>query len=274
MDVDLREALHQGFGPEPPHRPVAERLAAGHRAVRRRRAAGSVVAVAFAGTLGLGAALVLGDDDSGRPELATDTGSGLQQGELARYDQRGELQVNSGVTVLDRVDNPFPPSAGFERSVALAVEHDGEESWLLLTHSDYDDGSQSESGAGAAAVAASGSFRDWVAEQVRDMMTPRPENSSTGYLEFADDGSLVATHGIEILDQVLDPPMPEGFAPDDARVAAALLREPDGKRFFVLVVETRTSLETDAEPMKIGGPDLEAFLDHVRDQYLSGEDDL
>ncbi len=60
MDLDLHESLTEGFGPEPPHRPVADRLAAGHRAVRRRRLAGSVVAVAAATAIGLGVTAILG----------------------------------------------------------------------------------------------------------------------------------------------------------------------------------------------------------------------
>src|SRR5215207_6176626 len=60
MDMDLREAFDQGFGPEPVHRPVSERVEAGRRAIRRRRVAGAVVTVATAAVVGLGAVAVLG----------------------------------------------------------------------------------------------------------------------------------------------------------------------------------------------------------------------
>ena len=271
MDVELREALTQGFGPEPAHRPVTDRLDAGHRAVRRRRIAGSVAAFAVATVAGLGAVAVVGDGAT-PSRVASDTGAHWEGSELARYNNDGELEINPDAKVVDRVDSPFPPSAGMDHSVALALEHEGEANWMLLSWTRYDDGSQSESGTGSHVVGASGSFRDWVAQQVRRQMTPRPEDDSAGYIHFADDGTLVATHGIEILDQVLDPETPEGFAPQGARVAAALLREPDGKRFFVLLVETEGSLETNAEPMRMGGRNLEEFLERVRQGHFDVEE--
>ena len=129
MDVELREALTQGFGPEPDHRPLADRLEAGHRAVRRRRIAGAVVTVAVATVVGIGAVAVLGGGDAAS-QVATDptsdptveTAAGWDEGELARYDAEGNLEVRPGATVLDRIDSPYPPSAGMDRSVALDLE--------------------------------------------------------------------------------------------------------------------------------------------------------
>jgi len=72
MDVDLREALTQGFGAEPPHRPVADRVEAGHRAVRRRRLVGTALTVAVATVVGLGAVALLGQGSGGDLQLASD----------------------------------------------------------------------------------------------------------------------------------------------------------------------------------------------------------
>ena len=100
MDVELREALTHGFGPEPPHRAVSELVEAGHRAVRRRRPAASLVTVAAAGVLGSGAVVVLGGDP-GTPALVADDPTTAptpdQQepwigGGLARYSDTGQLE--------------------------------------------------------------------------------------------------------------------------------------------------------------------------------------
>lgn len=42
--ASLQEEIDRSFGDDPPHRPVEERLMAGRRAVRRRRAAQTVAA--------------------------------------------------------------------------------------------------------------------------------------------------------------------------------------------------------------------------------------
>ncbi len=269
MDVDLREALSTGFGLEPPHPPVAERIAAGRRAVRRRQLAGSVVAVAMAAILGIAAAVVLSSDGSAPSHIASDTGGKTESPELARYDEQGNLQLHPGVTVVDRVDEPYPPSAGKDHSVALALEYQGQESWLLLTWAQDRDGGQSASGAGMSEVPADGSFRAWVDEQVRLAVTPKPEDDSAGYLDFADDGSLVASHGVEILEQA-HPIRLKDFTLGDEPTGAALLQGPDGKKWYVVVRDV-DGVEVIAVPFKTGGPNLAAFLDYAREKYASGE---
>ncbi len=136
MDVDLREAFEQGFGPEPAHRPVSERVEAGRRAVRRRRLTGTVVTVATAALAGWAVVAALGDGPEGTAQVVTDPTAAptteaavpWTDGELARYTDDGELELRDGVTVLQRIDSPLPQDIA-QRSVALALERDGQESW-------------------------------------------------------------------------------------------------------------------------------------------------
>ena len=285
MDVDLREALDRGFGPEPAHLPLTDRLDAGHRAVRRRRIAGAVVAVAVASVVGLGAVAVLGGDGGAPSQVATDPDTtpetntdkhpdptpppGWDEGEFARYSDDGNLEVRPGATVLDRIDAPYPPGAGMDRSVALAVDYEGEEFWLLMSWAVHSDGGAVETGTGWGPGGAAGSFEDWVAEQVRINMTPTPEDNSAGYVEFGDDGRLVSSHGVAILDQVPDPGFKD-FVLEGEPSAAALLQGPDGKKWYVAVRDSG-GLEVISVPFKRGGPDLDAFLDYARERYAGGE---
>src|SRR6185503_16396083 len=105
----------QGFGPEPAHRPVTDRIAAGHRAVRRRGIVGVVVTGLVASVVGLGAVAVLGDGGDTPARVATDPtveptaepAAHWDDGELARFDAGGHVEIRPGATVLDRVDEPY-----------------------------------------------------------------------------------------------------------------------------------------------------------------------
>ena len=273
MDLDLREAFDQGFGPEPAHRPVSDRLEAGHRAVRRRRLAGTVVTVAVAAAVGVGAVAVLGDGGHAPSQVATDRTPAVSwdEGELARYDDVGNLEIRPDATVLERIDSPYPPSAGMDRSVALALDYQGEESWLLMSWAVHSDGEVVETGGGASPGGAAGSLAEWAAEQVRLTMTPTPEDNDNapGYLEFGDDGRLVSSHDIEILDQVLDPGFKD-FVLQGEPSAAALLQGPDGKKWYVAIRDSG-GLDVIAVPFKTGGPTLGDFVAYARQRYASGE---
>jgi hypothetical protein len=274
MDVELREALTQGFGPEPAHRPVSDRVEAGHRAVRRRRIAGAVVTVAVASIVGIGSVALLGGDGDAGSQVATDPtpdptaepttepAAEWGEGELARYDNEGDLVVRPGVTVLDRVDEPYGDATDYQHSVALALEFQGTQSWLIMEwDTDPDGASSSSSGAGAAPQ---GDFQDWVAQNVA-----ANDDNSAGYVEFADDGSLVSSHGVQILDQ-RHPVQLKNFVLAGEPSAAALLQGPDGKKWYV-VVRDSGGLDVIATPFRTGGPDLDAFLDYAREKYASGE---
>ncbi len=137
--------------------------------------------------------------------------------------------------MLERIDSPFPPSAGMDHSVALCLEYEGEESWLLMSWtvprrkgrlSGRRRGRSAPHGVVRGLGGRAGAHQDDA-----DARGQAPPATS----RFADDGSLVSSHGVEILDQVLDPDLPENFAPPEARTAAALLQGPDGKKWYVLV---------------------------------------
>jgi hypothetical protein len=267
MDMDLREALGQGFGPEPPHRPVHDRLEGGHRAVRRRRIATAIVTVAVAGVVGVGAVAVLGEGADAPSQVATDPASGWDPGVLARYTADGEVEVRPGVTVLQRIDAPLPAPGGAEhRSVALAVEADGAEHWLLL---EWD-------GPGFSATSAfhpDGAFatlQDWVGNQVA-LQTDPADRGNAEYISFADDGSLVTTHGVRVLDQRHPVDLENFVARGTDRTASALLQGPDGKKWYVLVREVYDEIDTQVVPFRVGGPDLEAFLRFAAQAFASGE---
>ena len=273
MDVELREALTQGFGPEPAHRPVTDRLEAGYRAVRRRRIAGAVVTLAVASVVGIGAVAVLGGNGDAPSQVATDptadpavdpTGDPAavwDEGELARYDDDGNIELRPGVTVLDRVDEPYGDASDYHHSIALALEFQGAQSWLILEwDTDPTGASSSASGAGAAPE---GSFQDWVAQNVA-----ANDDNSAGYVEFADDGSLVSSHGVEILEQ-RHPVELKDFVLEGEPSAAALLQGPDGKKWYV-VVRDSGGLDVIAVPFRTGGPTLDDFVDYARQKYASG----
>ena len=58
MNTDLQERLDASFDEGPPHRPVEERLAAGRRAVRRRRGTATIGAVVALAVLAVGPVLL------------------------------------------------------------------------------------------------------------------------------------------------------------------------------------------------------------------------
>src|SRR5262245_19970217 len=184
MDVDLRDALEAGFGPEPSHRPTASRLEAGHRAVRRRRWVGAVGTVAAATVVGFAAVAVVGDDGSRPTHVATD---------------------------------PTPTNTPAETTTPSA--------------------------------------------------TPE-EDDSAGYIGFAPDGSLVSSHGVQILDQ-RHPVELKDFTFGDEPSGAALRQGPQGKKWYVLVRDI-DGIEVIAVPFRTGGPDLDAFLEYATQKYASG----
>jgi len=270
MHLDLREALAQGFGPEPPHRPLVDRLQAGHRAVRRRRIAGAVVTVAAAAAVGLGATALAGGAPDRPGQVATEQTASPQPepkawegSDLVRYSDSGMVEVRPGVIVLQRIDEPLGDPSEYNHSVALAVEFQGAESWVILDWFADPDGGSSEMA--ATAYPTGGTFAEWVEQQVA-----ANEDNSAGVVHFADDGTLAATHGVEILDQVRAPNLPANFAPPGVPTAAALLKGPDGKRWYVLVRDV-DGLETISTPFRTGGEDLQEFLDYARSRYASGE---
>jgi hypothetical protein len=177
----LQDEIEHCFGDGPAPRPVSAHVAAGRRALRRRRT--SVASLVVVAAVGAGWALT-GPQASGGTtgELATDptltptpktspqpTGAPWDGDDVVRY-RDGVLEVRPGVIVHDRIDDPYdhqPP----RDSAALDVTYEGKRQWViaeLLTTPDWDSVATSDPGNGWA------SFADWVAAQV-DINSPGGE---------------------------------------------------------------------------------------------------
>jgi hypothetical protein len=275
VDLDLREALDQGFGPEPPHRSISERIEAGHRAVRRRRLAGAVVVAAAAAAVGLGTAVVAGDRPADSTQVASESPTPpttaaaspsvtWRANELVKYAPDGTLHVRDGVEVLQRLDAPLPPEVA-PRSVALSVRFDGQETWWLLQwHRPGSTASSSFHPGGGFAT-----LEDWVAEQV--LLSTHPEQvGQVDYITFAEDGSLVSSQGVRILEQQ-HPIHLANFAGPRDRTAAALVQGPDDTKWYVLVRDLDGRVDVQKVDYSNGGPDLDSFLAFAEDAFANGD---
>ncbi len=137
MDVDLREAFDQGFGPEPEHRPVSERVEAGHRAVRRRRLAGTVLTVAVAAVVGIGAwpCSTAGHQPGRRrrPDHQRDTDADALGRRRTRALHRGRHPRDpAGGDRVRRHRRPGRDPSADHHSVALDLQAPGGPMWLIL----------------------------------------------------------------------------------------------------------------------------------------------
>jgi hypothetical protein len=276
MDLDLREAFDRGFGLEPAHRPVSDRVEAGHRAVRRRRLAGTVLTVAVATVVGVGAVALLGQGSGGAPQFADDatsrpsatpTAEPWGRDELVRYTNSGEIEIRDGVTVLQRIESPMPQDVA-QSSVALALEHDGRESWHLLQ---WEGAGGSSSGASFHPGGAFATLESWVADLVLLNTDPEKWEDQAAHVTFADDGSLVSSQGVQILEQRHPIELKNFTEKPSDRTAAALLQGPDGTKFYVLVRDLYGEIDVETWAYASGGADLDAFLAVARAAFESGE---
>jgi hypothetical protein len=196
---------------------------------------------------------------------ASPTPSGRWPGdELARYTPDGAVQLRDGVTVLQRIEAPLPSEVA-ARSVALSLEQDGQETWWLLQwHGRGSSGSSSFHPGGAFAT-----IDDWLEEQV--LLNTHPEKvGRVDYLTFAEDGSLVSSHGVQILEQEY-PIQLKNFAGPRDRTAAALVQGPDDTKWYVLVRDLDGQLDVEKVDYGNGGPDLDSFLAFAKDAFANGD---
>ena len=285
--VDIEQRLAEAWRDAPPQRPVGERLSAGHRALRRQRVLGTAAAtLAVAGVLGVSTFLAGGAAGPGRAEAPVTAqgpsrsstpeplgervpgittvppeGFTLERDQWAGYAPDGTLVVREGSEVLAWIADPL--GAGEERkSTALALGNGGDVRWYLLEWTP--DSSSAESDVPGKAF---WTLEDWVASMVEADQGPGAATTWVSFLPGTD--RLVAGPGVEILDQVSRPRVPD-FAPPGARTAAAQLRV-DGERWFVLV---RSFPQEPAQVIptrgRVGGPTLQSFVDHARSQFSSG----
>ncbi len=287
LDADLRDRLGRSFGDGPTHRPLDDRLAAGHRALLRRRVGTGLVALAAVAVLGSSYALAGGNDRAvEEPGYAASESSVPAEPSVSaapaplppipwrrqfvRYDASGEIEVRPGATVHETIENPYglaPP----ERSVALTVTWKGKTYWMLL-----EDGPRSSSSAQLPADP-TGRWRtlsEWATAQVAadqavqaDPADPAADFPGTT-VRFDDSGRLVADQDYRIVEQRADTGLPDSFAPPGATTAVALVEGGGGRRWWLgrIIAGQPDYIGFAAEP----GQTVEEFLAFARDRYDAG----
>ncbi|MEO9322659.1 hypothetical protein ABFT23_04160 [Nocardioides sp. C4-1] len=287
-DTDLFAALNRAIGTGPAIAPPEHRVTAGRRALLRLRlitAAGALaVLVAAGGTLlavtgddgGPSTAPVATDGTTPTPTPSTSPSPTPSEApESARpadgadleLTADGELLVAEGVEVLQRIDNPLGLEAP-DRSVAVAYTRDGAETWALLDHVRGAGGSSSGGTSSDPARKAFATLEQWIADQV----AIREDTPTSTYVAFAGGGERLRPRpGVTMLAQTSDVDLPDFAGPGDD-TAAAMVRDPDGVRWFVLARRTGGApADYLTVAGEVGGPDLAAFLDYAAEQYGSGE---
>lgn len=280
LDSDLREQLDRSFGDGPTHLPLDARLAAGHRALLRRRiGTGLVTAAVVIAVIGTTFAVAGGDDRATRepgyaasdssvatePSVSPEPSPIPWRGEFVRYDRAGEVEVRPGAEVLERIENPY----GHElprRSVGLTVSWKDKTYWVLLE-------TRSSMTTPADPEGAWSNLGEWVAEQVALDSGAGSEDEAADFpgtnVRFDDSGRLVADEGYRVVEQRTDVDMPDSFAPAGATTAVALVEGPGGERTWWLGRITdgfEDYIPYDAEP----GQTVEQFLVFARGKYDAG----
>jgi hypothetical protein len=295
-DQDWRQRIDRSFGDGPEQPPIAGRLEAGRRALRRRRIAVGAATAVVAGVVG-GAVWVAapsetrvldtptadgpdgGTDqanvhrpnlDGGKADGAGDETDGVRDmgsyqiisGEIVTMGESG-WKVMEGWTVTRREDNPMgyrPP----RDSVAMAVANGPERLYVFAVY----DGSESS----MVPMPGFGSWESWLSEEIRLQRkadrTDGVDEVGSAPVHFGEGETLVAGPGVTILDQLPHPDLPRNFAGPNDRSAAAWIDD-HGAKTYVLVRETYG--EEQVVPWDRGDFDsLEAFVDFARQRYEAG----
>lgn len=256
-DVDWHELIDRSFGDGPAHRPVEQRLAAGRRALRRRRIVVGAAAVAL--TVAAGSVAMAAQPSDPRsvspvveqPDIRPDPPI-----DLVAW-TGSEWQVAPEWTVDQRIPNPM----GYElpkRSVALEI-HNGSVHRFVLATAD-----PSGSTVHSTLVPDGTLLEDWLVAAKQDLggrWQPDPVSFGAGE-------TLVAADGVTILDQVPHPNLPANFASDGERTAAAQIDD-HGQKTFVLVREVDGQVQV--IPFTGHFDSLQAFVRFAGQQYDSGE---
>ena len=280
--IDWRRELDESFGREP-DRPVADYVAAGERAVRRRRAAACISGLAVVAVLGGVGWAALPDEPWAEVPIATDSGQARDDAALAPMATSPEdvLQPDRELGVFEAPD-----------AMAVTVLHDGElvhkPGWVveeLRALADRDSRriwaiSVSPSGGGvgqwilltwqpgrlAVALDVPGerfdSFDAWVddarAEQ-QDSAPPAPVR--------LEGGRVVPRAGVEVLEQVDAPEEAAAWGPVEDQVVSKLRRPDDTILFALLDPQGAIWVRSEALPH----PTMAAFLRHLAEQGPDGE---
>lgn len=257
--LDLRDHLERLAAHEPPTRPAHEHLAAGRRALRRRRVAELGAVTAVLAVLAGGWAVV-GDDGSSRateppaapPTTTVTSPTPPPEGEWAQW-QDGAVRLADGVEELDRLD------AGRD-GVGLELRVGDEVRWYLVDR---------RSTTSFDAYVAFDSLADWVGDQT----FPSGPASRAALVQLAPDGSLTPGRpGVEVIEQVASPDLPDSYDTDpetgEQLVTAAALVEVDGERRWLLA---RDPAATDVITIPLArASTLEDFLTFARERYADG----
>jgi hypothetical protein len=277
-DTDWRSRLDSSFGDGPAHPPVDHRIAAGRRAVVRRRLSAGAAVVGVVAALGVGYAVSApGPQGRATGPVAVDptptptptptpapTSAPWEDDNPVRYID-GELQIRDGVVVHEHIENPYdygPPRG----SDALDLTYEGKRMWVIaeLQRDGYGYSSSVPSNGWA-------SFDDWVADQVH--LTTGGDDGWPTTLHLTDDGRVVAAPGAEVLQRTDDPQLGADFAAPGTPTGAALVR-PAGEEtaYFVVwrVVDGELDVITTA-PDDVVGATFDELLSYARSQYAGGE---
>ncbi|HEU4811160.1 MAG TPA: hypothetical protein VFT00_03370 [Nocardioides sp.] len=268
----LHEEIDRSFGDGPEHRPVENRIAAGHRALRRRRAAEAVAALAVVGIIGAGWYAVAPGQPVGTGPIAVNpTPTPTQEPELPWEDDipvryvDGELQIRDGVRVHEHIANPYdyrPPKL----SDAFDLTYEGQRQWVII------DGKGGSFGMSSSAPSNGwASFADYVADQVDGMSGGDDGWPDTLLLDVS--GNVVPTAGTTVHNRTDDPRLGPSFAPAGTPTGAAVVSvEGDDKSYFVVwrVIDGELDVIT-TPPRDVVGATFEELLSYARGKYASGE---
>lgn len=274
-EQELKDEIDRCLGPGPAHRPVTDRVAAGRRALLRRRAAVGAVTVAAVVVVGTGYAIAGspgGERDNSGPVATAPAGTASASpdptpsgptwkgnGPVRYLDDR--LQVRPGVTVHQQIENPYRWTSP-NTSDALDLTVDGRRTWVMAEYwqgeLDY---------AGSVAGIDGLTFEQWVAQQAKAM-------GAEGFpttMRLSADGDVVAAAGTEVLQRTDEPDLGPDFAPEGAPTGAAVVVKRDQSYFVVWrVVDGELDVIT-APPADVVGASFEELLNYARGAYASGK---
>lgn len=298
-EIDWQTELDTAFG-SGPDAPPGHYVAAGHRAVRRRRVRLSVIGVAATVLLAGGVwSLSPGDAPRGaEAPVATQgpaptTYTTVEERRAERRRTLAELRKASNAqidflgnpaaltdhglvlapqtsTVLERVRNPMGYTPNQGSSMAVRAIYQGREQYSLM--------SLFPDGASTTTVDASGDFPGWLAQAVdsqqgldaaNGVTAPTGEMTSDQWLVLGPEGRILAANDrIEVVENRTDVDLGEVFARGTDRGGVARLLV-DGTPAFVAYAVSDGALTVTPG----GGTfaSLDAFIDWARGQYASGE---
>jgi hypothetical protein len=196
--------------------------------------------------------------------------------QLASYDDAGRLVLAAGVSVVQRIDQPYRATAP-GRSVALVLDYRGARYWYALDRAP--DGSAG--GAGVWSGDRRESFETWVRDQRHIAETGPAAPDSAGAWPGIPDLRLVRfvggteqlapVDGARVLSQEAHLSVGDSFAGPGDQTAAAKVEASDGTRYYVLARRAPgTAAQYIAVAESDGGPTLAAFLDLARQRYAAG----